>query len=188
MDSGVPGRDRISGNWLEASMIKMVGWDAIRMTAPILIAEWARLERHQEELDELFGGRQFDIQQAPAGNINKKRFAAYWAFKSKILDRKFEVFHQFMKAMGVNPEEPVQIMQVNALSAQVNSPGRGVFAEATLLKEELEIFKVGKMLKQHAKTYKLPLPNELGGDESDSGQEPVVGEPQPVTKGNRKIQ
>jgi hypothetical protein len=40
---------------------KMVGWDAIRMTAPILIAEWARLEKHQEELDELFGGRQFDI-------------------------------------------------------------------------------------------------------------------------------
>ena len=110
------------------------------MTAPILIAEWARLERHQEELDELFGGRQFDIQRAPAGDINKRRFEAYWAFKSKILDRKFEVFHQFMKAMGVNPEDPVQLMQVNTLAAQLNSPGAdaGVFGEATLLKEELD--------------------------------------------------
>jgi len=50
----------------------------------------------------------------------------------------------------VNPEDPVQIMQVNALSAQLNSPGgdSGVFAEATVLKEGLEILKVANML-QH---------------------------------------
>ena len=169
---------------------KMVGWDAIRMTAPILIAEWARLARHQEELDELFGGRQFDVNQSPTGDVNARRFQTYWAFQSKILEKKLEIFYTFMKANGVNPDDPVQIMQVNTLSAQLNSPGgdTGVFADATLLKEELEILKVAKMLQQHAKTYNLPLPRELGGDDSEPAQKSVIGEPQPVIKGNGKLQ
>jgi len=40
--------------------------------------------------------------------VNRKRFETYWAFQSTILAKKIEVFHEFMKAMGVNPEDPVQ--------------------------------------------------------------------------------
>jgi hypothetical protein len=169
---------------------RMVAWDVVRMTAPILIAEWARLEGRQEELDELFGGRQFDMNQSPTGSVNEKRFQTYWAFQSKILANKIEVFHEFMKANGLNPDDPVQLMQVNTLSAQLNSPGgdTGVFAEASLLKEEFALLKVAKMLQQHAKTCNLPLPRQLLGNESDPGQESVDAEQQAVTKGNAKLQ
>ena len=172
---------------------KVAGWEKIQAAAPLLLVEWAKLEREEEELMELFGGRQFDLEQSPTGDVNRKRFETYWAYKSKILERKYEVFHEFMKANGVNPDNPVQMFQVNAMAAQFNSPG-GIMDEGMavlddpafntgLQKEGVEILKVAKSLALHARTYNLPLPKTLSDPTTPPQPEPAVE----VQKGNGKV-
>src|SRR5579863_692079 len=152
---------------------KLAGFDAVRSAAPYLVQEMARYTRLAEQVDAAFGGQALDPSKGPMDEQNNARFYTYLEMQKAVTRIKLRLIHEWMLIHGVNPEDPVQFMQVNQMVAQVN-PGQlaGMADSATF--RDLEAIKLAKMLQGHAENFNMPLP-EPSGQIVKKEPEPTVG-------------
>lgn len=140
---------------------KLAGLDAVRSAAPYLVQEMARYTRLAEQIDAAFGGQALDSTKGPMDEQNKARFRTYLEMQKAITRVKLRLIHEWMLVHGVNPEDPVQFMQVNQMIAQVNPSHLAGMADGVTIRD-LEAVKLARMLQLHSENFEMPLPETSG--------------------------
>lgn len=139
---------------------KLAGLDAVRSAAPYLVQEMARYTRLGEQVDAAFGGQALDPSKGPMDERNRARFYAFLEMQKAITGIKLRLIHEWMLVHGVNPEDPVQFMQVNQMIAQAH-PGQLAGMADSVSIRDLEAIKLAQMLIGHAENFNMPLPETL---------------------------
>jgi len=148
---------------------KLGAVDAVRSAAPFVITELARYTRMSEEIDRAFAGQPLDPNKAPDSSENQGRFRAYRGMQFSLTRMKMELLDQWMTIHGVDPKDPVQVLQLNTISQ--NASNRGVGGTRNDLPwREIELLKLARALQAHEKNFGLLVPKELLGDGMEAGE------------------
>jgi len=154
---------------------KLMGWDAVRSCAPYLLVEMDRVARLGEQVDAAFGGLPFDKSKSPQHPDNVARSFDYLEMLKKITDMKLRLIHEWMLVQGIDPRNPVQIVQSNQMMAQEN-PCQAVNSDEITAREK-ELIKIVRILQKDAKTSDMPSRESFREvSRSASQQEPQSSE------------
>jgi hypothetical protein len=139
---------------------KLAAIEAVRSAAPFVIAELARYTKVSEEIDKMFAGMPLNPNYPPDSSENQARFRAYRGMQFSLTRMKLKLLDQWMIIHGVDPKDPMQVLQRNTISQ--NRMASGLTSD--LPWREMELLKLARALQAHEKNFGLPVPKEILGD------------------------
>jgi hypothetical protein len=151
---------------------KIDSTEAVRSTAPYIVLELAQIAKMRENIDRAYNGQMFDPRYAPHSPENEARAKAYMTLWGSTLDMRIKVLDSFMTIHGVNPKDPMQQIQINALTQNVGTASgiMGGIEGHELPRKEMELLKLARAMQAHADNFNMPIPKTLTGEV----EEPVV--------------
>jgi hypothetical protein len=150
---------------------------AVKSTAPYLVHELGLYSKMSEEISAAFNGTMFETDREPYEYKNLGRAKAYITLQKSVTRMKLELLNQFNAIHGLNTAAPEAFVQLNQ---QVNiAQVQG--GMDTITQGDVETLKLARMLKSHAETFNMPLP--------EKPHKMLEGESVPIkTNGREKIQ
>ena len=151
---------------------------AVKSTAPYLVHELGLYSKMSEEISTAFNGSLFETNREPYEYKNLGRAKAYITLQKSVTRMKLELLDKWCAVHGLNMEAPEQFVQLNQQInvAQVHG------GMDSMTQSDVETLRLARMLKSHAETFNMPLP------EKPDSNKMLEGEVTHKTNGREKIQ